>query len=547
MAIYSRALHTSHLFYGTLSARKSQSRYVRLIKSQLQQLAVKEQALAQSLSANCLVQVCDPEGLFTSLQNLQSLKRIKQIFVLCGHDLKNLKCWKHYSKVCFVECHEDIHGELPLIVLRSGELLHEYAVACYLSEPRTQSCVISCDSDSIDEQGARTAPRFYPQWDPDLQLSSGYINSGFCVFGENLQYSLIDAVLNQNDTYSFAMWIAHLYFNEHKVSIHHIPLTLFHRKAIYENNWGEYLSRSIAARQWPFSISSALSRKVATINWPIQSAPFVSIIIPTRNGKDLVETCIQSILKKTTYQKFEILLIDNKSDDLESISYFNFLQQCHSKVRVIQYPFVFNYSAINNFAVKHANGSVLAFVNNDIEVISPDWLTHMVSHVRRPTIGCVGAKLYYPNRRVQHAGVILGYGGGAGHAHKHFPDYHEGYLNRLICTHAFSAVTAACLLIERHDFDRVNGFDEKAFPIAFNDVDLCLKIAELGLRNLFCAEAELYHYESISRGAENTQEKRIRFESELKHLKQRWAHYIEADPAYNPNLTLRQENFAVKE
>ena len=193
--------------------------------------------------------------------------------------------------------------------------------------------------------------------------------------------------------------------------------------------------------------------------WP-NSNPLVSLIIPTKNGKALVKACIESILDKTTYHNFEILLIDNGSDEQESIEYFAYLNTL-DRVTVLEYPAPFNYSAINNFGVKHARGSIIGFINNDIEVITPQWLTYMVGHAQRESVGCVGAKLLYSDTRIQHAGVVLGYGGGAGHAHKNFPRSHAGYLDRITATNNFSAVTAACLLVKRSHFDAVNGLNEK--------------------------------------------------------------------------------------
>ncbi|XQF91263.1 glycosyltransferase family 2 protein [Pseudoalteromonas espejiana] len=240
-----------------------------------------------------------------------------------------------------------------------------------------------------------------------------------------------------------------------------------------------------------------------------------------------------------------MLLVDNNSDDSESIHYFNKLNE-HPKITLLSYDKPFNYSAINNFAAKRANGEVLALVNNDIEVINPDWLLNMVSHVMRDDIGCVGAKLLYSDNRIQHAGVVMGYGGGAGHGHKYFPSDHYGYMNRLIASQNYSAVTAACLLVTTDDFWAVEGLNEESLAIAFNDVDLCLKVQQLGRRNLYCAEAVLYHHESVSRGHEDTPEKVLRFKSELDYLQARWYEVIKADPAYNPNLTLKRENFAIK-
>lgn len=286
---------------------------------------------------------------------------------------------------------------------------------------------------------------------------------------------------------------------------------------------------------------------VNTIQWPVESEPLVSLIIPTKNGKALVKACIESILEKTVYQNYEILLIDNGSDEKESLDYFSELDK-HSKIRVLRYPGEFNYSAINNFGAQHAcnDSTVIGLINNDIEVINPHWLTSMVGHAMRSDVGCVGAKLLYSDGRIQHAGVVLGYGGGAGHAHKYFPRYHPGYMKRLIATQNYSAVTAACLLVRKSLFVEVGGLNEKDLTVAFNDVDFCLRVKELGVRNIYCAEAELYHHESVSRGLDHAPAKAARFNRELEYLKVQWKNYIEHDPAYSPNLTLLRENFSIK-
>ncbi len=198
--------------------------------------------------------------------------------------------------------------------------------------------------------------------------------------------------------------------------------------------------------------------------------------------------------------------------------------------------------------MQHAcdKSTIIGLINNDIEVIDPNWLSAMVGYASREDVGCVGAKLLYSDGRIQHAGVVMGYGGGAGHAHKYFPRYHPGYIKRLIATQNYSAVTAACLLVKKSLFTKVGGLNEKDLTVAFNDVDFCLKVQETGVRNVYCAEAELYHHESVSRGTDHAPEKAARFNRELQYLKAKWGKYIEHDPAYSPNLTLMRENFSVK-
>jgi GT2 family glycosyltransferase len=213
-------------------------------------------------------------------------------------------------------------------------------------------------------------------------------------------------------------------------------------------------------------------------------------------------------------------------------------------VRVIRYHKPFNYSAINNFAVGEAVGQVVGLLNSDVEAIDPGWLTEMVSHAVRPGIGAVGAMLYYPQNTVQHAGVILGLGGVAGHPFKDFPRGDSGQKNRLRLAQNYSAVTAACLVIRKDRFQQVGGFNEKDLPIAFNDVDLCCKLVAAGYRNLWTPFAELYHHESATRGVDDTQEKKARFQSEIEYMKNTWGSFLMADPHYNPNLTLVGEDFS---
>ena len=273
-------------------------------------------------------------------------------------------------------------------------------------------------------------------------------------------------------------------------------------------------------------------------------APLVSLLIPTRDECEILARCISSIVDKTTYSNYEILILDNQSRDPETLDYLFSIQQ-KENIRVIPYDYPFNFSAINNFGARQAKGEVLGLVNNDVEVISPDWLTEMVSHTIRPGTGCVGAKLYYPDGRIQHAGVILGIGGVAGHSHKYFQKSSYGYFSRLLLTQNVSAVTAACLLVRKRIFDQVNGLDEKNLAIAFNDVDFCLKVREAGYRNVWTPYAELVHHESISRGGEDSAEKIDRFNRETQYMKRKWKNVLSQDPYYSPHLSREKEDFSI--
>ena len=431
---------------------------------------------------------------------------------------------------------DSIDSNLPILLLKSGDTLCPNAIAHFLNALKSADIVYS-DTDEALGDGEYTAPRFLPDWNLELQLSTGYVRTGVML--------KIDSFKSVDCIHSIAALMVKLTLPNKYLNINHISLPLVH--SCFDDNdvvkdlafiRDEIVGRSHA------TATLFREQNVNRVMWD-NTSPLVSLIIPTKNGKQLVQDCVESILEKTTYSNYEILLIDNGSDEKESLDYFDYLNTL-PKIRVLQYPGVFNYSAINNFGVQHAMGSVVGLVNNDIEVITPEWLTYMVGHVERDTVGCVGAKLLYSDTRIQHAGVVLGYGGGAGHAHKNFPRAHSGYLKRICATNNFSAVTAACLLVKKSHFDAVNGLNETDLAVAFNDVDFCLRVEELGVRNVYCAEAELFHHESVSRGLDISQEKAARFNKELTYLKTKWSKTIENDPAYSPNLTLKRENFSVR-
>jgi GT2 family glycosyltransferase len=431
-----------------------------------------------------------------------------------------------------------LNNQLPTLLLNGGDLLEKSAIS-HLCEALKESDLVYCDTDELDNDGAKSSPRFLPGWNPELQYSTAYINTGVMI-----KTSLLKSLHITNQT-TIAEIVAELSLANKNLAIDHLPLPLVHLLPSKDGE-SDTLGRvkTVIEKHAKAKVEIDEQFSVNRVCWP-NSEPLVSLIIPTKNGKALVKACIESILEKTTYQNYEILLIDNGSDEQESIEYFSYLNTL-GKVKVIRYPAPFNYSAINNFGVEHAKGSILGLVNNDIEVISPNWLTYMVGHAEREDVGCVGAKLLYSDTRIQHAGVVLGYGGGAGHAHKNFPRFHTGYLKRIVATNNYSAVTAACLLVKRTHFDAVNGLNEKDLSVAFNDVDFCLKVKGLGVSNVYCAEAELFHHESVSRGLDISPEKAARFNRELNYLQTTWSDFIANDPAYSPNLTLKRENFSIR-
>ncbi|MDX8389745.1 MAG: glycosyltransferase [Mariprofundaceae bacterium] len=427
-----------------------------------------------------------------------------------------------------------------------------YMVADYLNNKRDIDIIYS-DEDKVDVKGRRFDPHFKPDWNFDLFLSQNYIShlgvyrtalirnvGGFREGFEGSQdYDLCLRCVKQTEA----------------EKIVHIPFVLYHWRAspgstavsAAEKSYAEDAAlKSVKAFTTDMNVDEVVTGKYPTtyrVKYRLPDMPpLISIIIPTRNGYDILHTCIESIKEKTDYPNYEILIVDNQSDDPIVLRYFKQLEK-EGTARVIAYDKPFNYAAINNYAATFSTGSVLALLNNDLEVINSDWLSEMVSHVLREEIGVVGAKLYYGDGRIQHGGVITGIGGVAGHAHKYFPKDAPGAFYRLHLTQALSAVTGACMLIRREVFDAVGGLDEN-LAVAFNDIDFCLKVREKGFRNLWTPYAELFHHESVSRGSEDTVEKQQRFAGEIQQIKKRWGQSLMEDPAYSLNLTLDREDFS---
>lgn len=282
------------------------------------------------------------------------------------------------------------------------------------------------------------------------------------------------------------------------------------------------------------------------IDYEIIGNPKISIIIPNKDHIEDLEKCVNSILSLSTYKNYEIIIVENNSDEQRTFEYYEKLERKNDNIKVVFWKEkAFNYSAINNFGAKFASGEYILLLNNDIEVITPNWLEEMLMFAQRKDVGAVGAKLYFPDDTIQHAGVILGIGGVAGHSHKYFDKNEYGYVSRAVISQNLSACTAACLLIRKDVFDEVQGLDE-GFAVAFNDIDLCMKIRKSKYLIVFTPYAEFYHYESKSRGQEDSPEKVARFNSEINRFMKKWSRELKAgDPYYNPNLTLKSEDFSV--
>jgi glycosyltransferase involved in cell wall biosynthesis len=412
------------------------------------------------------------------------------------------------------------------------------------------------DEDKINEKGERYDPYFKSDWNPDLFLSYNLINH-LAVYPTALIQEIGGLREGYEGAQDYDLALRAIEQIE-TTQIRHIPRILYHWRAVTGSTATSQDEKPYALTAGQKAISEHLERRdidarvTEAPNVPgairVQYAlpadlPLVSLIIPTRNGLEFLSRCVESILEKTDYPNFEILIVNNESDDPATLAYMTQLEESE-KARIIDYPHPFNYAEINNMAVEQVEGELIGLLNNDLEVISPDWLNEMVSHALRPEIGAVGARLWYPNEILQHGGVILGIGSVAGHSHKYLQRHQFGYFSRACLIQNFSAVTAACLVMRKQDFLAVGGLDAKHLSIAFNDVDLCLKIKALGLRILWTPYAELYHHESVSRGHETTPEKQARFQKECDYMKSRWGNLLVNDSAYSPNLTLETEDFA---
>jgi GT2 family glycosyltransferase len=413
------------------------------------------------------------------------------------------------------------------------------------------------DEDKIDAFGNRFNPHFKCSVNLDLLYSQNYV-SHLGVYRRELLNLVGGFRKGYEGAQDYDILLRCLLVSDPSKLIH-IPRILYHWRASegstalnagfksYTHNAGlKAISDHLNEKYIGVEASGGELPNTFRITWPIPSPkPMVSLIIPTRDRLELLRNCIESIIEKTKYLNYEILIVDNDSIEPETLEYFYELESKFDQIRILNFKGEFNYSAINNWAVNQARGEIVGLVNNDIEVISPELLTEMVSHAIRPEIGVVGAKLLYPDYKIQHAGVVIGIGGVAGHSHKYFSDDSHGYFSRLRLVQNYSAVTAACFLVRKEIFTEVGGLDQLNLKIAFNDIDFCLRVSKAGYRNLWTPYAKLFHHESISRGAEDTPEKQARFNQEVEFMKTKWGNLLQCDPFYSPNLTLVHEDFSL--
>lgn len=410
--------------------------------------------------------------------------------------------------------------------------------------------IIYSDEDKIDPDGRRIEPYFKSDWSPDLFLSYNYI-CHFAVYRKKL----IDGIKGFRKGFEGSQdYDLLLRATEKTDRIFHIPKVLYHWRQIKGSTATVHKEKISHIDHSMKALEEALRRRKIEaeveqgihferfesyrVKRKIKGSPLVSIIIPMKDMISFLQRNLKSIDEKTGYKNFEIIIIDNNSQEKETHDYFAEIRK-RPNIKIYEYKDVFNFSKINNFAVTKAKGEHVLFLNNDIEVITQDWLSAMLEHSQRKEVGAVGAKLIFPNNTIQHAGTVLGLGGVAGHSHKHFPADSDGYFGALNTIRNYSAVTAACLMTRKKLFEEVGAFDDIHLSVAFNDVDLCLKIREKGYAVVYTPFAALYHYESTSRGYDLNPD-------EILYMKNKWGDLLFHDPYYNPNLTFDSEDFRIK-
>ena len=404
---------------------------------------------------------------------------------------------------------------------------------------------IYSDEDKLDLDGHRCEPNFKPDFSPDTLLSMNYI----CHF-TTIRKALVDKVggfekgLEGAQDYDLFLKTTELTDN-----IYHIPKILYHwrkvegstalkgsAKLYAEDKGKKALENALARRKIPGTVEIDDISKYYKINYDVKGEPLISIVIPTRDYADILKKCVDSIYEKTTYRNFEIIVADNDSKEKETLKYFKETQKKHDNFHVVECKFEFNYSKINNIAVKHAKGEYIVLLNNDTEVITPEWLDIMVGYASQKHVGIVGPKLLYPDGTVQHAGVILGLGGVASHAYIGANRNDTGLYGRLRVPYNYSACTAACFMIKKDIYTKLKGLNEE-LKVAYNDIDFCIRVLKEGYYNVFVPQVELLHYESKSRGFDTTTEKYKRFLIESNYMYEKWENTINNDRFYNPNFS----------
>jgi len=420
-----------------------------------------------------------------------------------------------------------------------------------------EAVVFYGDHDQIDTRGHRSRPWFKPLWNAEMFLAQDYISAACAIAIEPARAALpLDPAAAEAATYALLLAVAAQAnaldgdsgdSDPDGVRIVHVPHVLAHLRAVF--GVPDRPARMAAIERRLAGSGVALRDgpgDTIVVTWPLPAdPPLVSVIVPTRDNLVLLRACVHSVLTNTRYRPFEVLIVDNGSVDPEVLGYLDRVAR-NPAVRVVRYVAPFNYSAINNFAVRAARGQYLCLLNDDTEVLDPQWLGEMMRHAVRPHVGAVGAKLLYDDGSIQHAGVTVGVGNAAGHAHRYQRDGDVGYFHRAEVAHYATAVTAACLVVSRDKFEALGGLDEETFAIAFNDVDFCLKLRRAGWHNIYQPRAVLLHHESKSRGKDIAPSQIARFHRELAALRERWQTMTFIDPLHHPQLDSEVESYIVR-
>ena len=425
------------------------------------------------------------------------------------------------------------------------DALYEMAV---LLKERPDGELIYTDEDLMDKEGNLFYPHFKPDFNLDYLRCINYICHLVAVKKELLEKAgTLRPEFDGAQDYDFLLRCV-----EHTEHIYHIPKVLYHWRSHEGSTAGNQDSKNYAVEAGKRALSEHYKRCgllaeaeftgifiVYRTKFKVQGNPKVSILIPNKDHIEDLEKCISSVMEKSTWENKEIIVIENNSVEKETFAYYERLKQQYANVKVVVWEGEFNYSAINNFGAKYAEGDYYLLLNNDTEVITPDWLEQMLGYCQREDTAIAGAKLLYPDDTVQHAGVVVGMGGFAGHILTGFGKNPTGYMGRLAAAQEVSAVTGACLMVKKAVFDELSGLDGENFKVALNDVDFCLRAGKLHKKVVFLPDVQLYHYESKSRGFETTPEKQERFQKEIDAFQKRYGELLEAgDPYYNPNLSL---------
>lgn len=418
--------------------------------------------------------------------------------------------------------------------------------------------VFYSDEDKMDmDGGALFDPHFKPDFNPDLLCSVNYICHQFAVSRE-----LMEKIGGFRSAYDGAQdYDLILRCTEAARGVWHIPMVLYHWRCHQGSTASNPQSKLYAFEAGARAVMDHYTRVgikaekvekgvdygIYHTTFRIHGEPLVSVIIPSKDHSADLDLCLRSVLTKCTYKNLEIVVVENNSTDPETFAYYDRIRKEFPQVSVVRWEREFNYSTINNFGVRHSHGEYLLFLNNDIEPIEPGFIEEMLGFAQRDDVGAVGARLLYQDGTIQHAGVVVGFGGIAGHTFIGLHEAENSYFHRAMCAQDYSAVTAACMMSRRSVFDAAGGFSED-LAVAFNDIDYCMKVRSLGKLVVYAPYAKLYHYESKSRGLEDTPEKVARFHREVAKFAKKWPDILrDGDPYYNPNLTLRKSNFALRD